>query len=542
VDEELLTQARSRVGTVLRGKYRIDGLLGVGGMAVVYAATHRNKKRFAIKVLHPELSMRSQVRARFLREGYAANSVGHAGAVTVLDDDVDDDGRAFLVMELLDGADLESLRERAGGRLPLQQSLAVVHELLDVLDAAHRHAIVHRDIKPANLLVLREGRLKVLDFGIARLRDAASKERMTQTGVTLGTPAFMAPEQAQGQDEEVDAQTDLWAAGATLFTVLSGRAVHEGSSSQQVLVRAATSRAPSLAVVAPEMPASVVRIVAKALAFDKAERWTAAAAMREALAEAYVERFADVPLTEALASLGSAIAEPHGMHSTVRQAAPSPAAEPPDGAAGPSSPADTSNLGLATTAASTMPPVRPPLEAAAPSPHANGTTTGAGTAAAQSQAKLRARPAPRARARQIAILAGIAGAVALVAAWAPQHVHGTAHGTGHGAAASPTAADPVRSAPPATDTARTTEPEAMGMTAISEPASAPAVAAARTPSSGSDPAAPAPPLHLPQAARAGTGAGAPVSAPVRLPASTSASATPKPSASPARSPLDMVLQ
>jgi serine/threonine-protein kinase len=536
VDEELLTQARSRVGTVLRGKYRIDGLLGVGGMAVVYAATHRNKKRFAIKVLHPELSIRGQVRARFLREGYAANSVGHSGAVAVLDDDVDEDGRAFLVMELLDGGDLESLRERAGGRLPLQQSLAVVHELLDVLDAAHRNAIVHRDIKPANLLVLREGRLKVLDFGIARLRDAASKERMTQSGVTLGTPAFMAPEQALGKDEEVDALTDLWAAGATLFTVLSGRAVHEGSSSQQVLVRAATSRAPSLAVVAPEVPEAVARIVAKALAFDKSERWTAAAAMRDALAEAYAEQFADVPLTDALAALGSTIPEPSGMDSTVRQASSPPARRPAEAPAGPSSPANASNLGLATTAASTAPPpVSPPLQPASRNPHGIGTTTGAGTAAAQSQPSLRARPGSRARTRQIAILACIAGAVALVAAWAPEHVRGAAQG----GASLPTVVDPVRSAPPATETARTTNPEAIGTTASSAPASAPVEAAAPSPPPGNR-SAPAVPLPLPPGPRASTATAAPV--PVRLPSSPSASGTPKPSATPPRSPLDMVLQ
>jgi serine/threonine-protein kinase len=529
VDEELLTEAQSRIGTVLRGKYHLDRLLGVGGMAVVYAATHRNKKRFAIKMLHPELSVRRNVRARFLREGYAANSVGHSGAVAVLDDDVDDDGRAFLVMELLDGADLESLRKKAGGRLPLPMSLAVVHELLDVLAAAHRNAIVHRDIKPSNLLVLREGRLKVLDFGIARLRDAASKEPMTQTGVRLGTPAFMAPEQALAKDHEVDAQTDLWAAGATLFTVLSGRTVHEGSSSQEVLVRAATSRAPSLAVVAPEVPSAVVDIVAKALAFDKSERWAAAGAMRDALAAAYAERFSDVPLAKALGALGAAVAEPSGLESTVFQAPEPPAPQPVEAAAGRASLAVAANLGLATTTESTT-PVSRPLRAAAPSPGVIvGTTTGAGHGGGPSQANLRARPG---RARQVAILAGIAGAVALVAVWAPQHVRGR----GQRAAGLPTASHPVSSALPATDIAQTTNPDATGTTSASSPESAEAVVS--TPAVGSDRIAPAPALPLPQAGHSGGAAVGPASGRARVPAS----ATPRPSASAPRSPLDMVLQ
>src|ERR1700730_3193067 len=122
-DNDLLARAQGRVGTVLRGKYRLDSVLGVGGMAVVYAATHRNKKRFAVKMLHPELSLHPQIRIRFLREGYAANSVEHPDAVAVLDDDVDEDGVAFLVMELLDGETVEELCARSGDRLPLPVAL-----------------------------------------------------------------------------------------------------------------------------------------------------------------------------------------------------------------------------------------------------------------------------------------------------------------------------------------------------------------------------------------------------------------------------------
>src|SRR5271156_5219094 len=114
---DLELSARARLGTVLRGKYRLDGVLGIGGMAVVYRATHRNQAEFAVKMLHPELSIREDVRTRFLREGYAANSVKHPGAVLVVDDDIAEDGAAFLVMELLDGVEVERFAARTGGRI-----------------------------------------------------------------------------------------------------------------------------------------------------------------------------------------------------------------------------------------------------------------------------------------------------------------------------------------------------------------------------------------------------------------------------------------
>lgn len=277
------------VGTVLRAKYHLDRVLGVGGMAVVYAATHRNQKRVAIKILHAELSLREDVRARFLREGYAANTVDHPGAVAVLDDDVTDEGAAFLVMELLEGESLEHLWEKSGRKLPAEAILALGHQLLDVLAAAHAKSIVHRDIKPANLFLTREGQLKVLDFGIARVRDAAASiAEATGSGLVLGTPAFMSPEQALARAQEIDARTDVWAAGATLFSLLAGRHVHEGENSQQVLIRAATTPAPSLGSIAPEAPRSIVELVDRALAFDKGERWPSAEAMRDAIRDAHL--------------------------------------------------------------------------------------------------------------------------------------------------------------------------------------------------------------------------------------------------------------
>src|SRR5262249_49111838 len=208
--------ARTRLGTVLRGKYRLDTVLGVGGMSIVYRAVHRNQAEFAIKMLLPEHAANEEIRSRFLREGYAANSVKHPGAVRVVDDDVSEDGAAFLVLELLHGIPCDQLCTERGGRLPFDVASAIGVEVLDVLEAAHSKGIIHRDIKPGNLFVLRDGTIKVLDFGIARVRETvATGIHTTGGGMLLGTPAFMAPEQALGKAGEVDLRADIWAMGAT---------------------------------------------------------------------------------------------------------------------------------------------------------------------------------------------------------------------------------------------------------------------------------------------------------------------------------------
>jgi serine/threonine-protein kinase len=191
-------------------------------MASVYEAVHRNGNRVAIKMLHPHLSINADLRSRFLREGYAANRVNHQGAVRVLDDDMTEDGSVFLVMELLKGETLDARWETRGSRLAHREVCEHAHQLLDVLAAAHGQGVVHRDIKPENLFLTTDGVLKVLDFGIARLRDASGAEGATQTGRMIGTPAFMPPEQALGRSRQIDGQTDLWAVGATMFTLVSG--------------------------------------------------------------------------------------------------------------------------------------------------------------------------------------------------------------------------------------------------------------------------------------------------------------------------------
>jgi len=275
--------ARARLGTWLGDKYRLDRVLGVGGMAIVFSAMHRNTKRVAVKMLRPSMKTHADTQRRFLREGYVANTVDHPGAVSVLDDDVTEDGTAFLVMELLEGATVEDIAGRSDRSMDVAATLNIAAQALDTLSAAHAKGIVHRDIKPANLFVTRSGRLKVLDFGIARLQDSSGSQSKTETGTAFGTPAFMGPEQALGKTGDIDARTDVWAVGATMFNLLAGRDVHVGENSQHVMVLAATQPARSLGSVRPDLGAPLVQIVDRALAFDRGDRWQTALAMRDAV-------------------------------------------------------------------------------------------------------------------------------------------------------------------------------------------------------------------------------------------------------------------
>jgi len=275
---------RARVGQTIKGKWRLDAILGAGGTATVYAATHRNGNRVAVKVLHRRFSGMPAERRRFAREGYFANKVEHPDVVRVLDEDVDDEGNPFLVMELLDGEPLVARWKAAGFRLPVPEALWIVDRLLGVLDAAHGHGIVHRDVKPDNLFLTACGGLKVLDFGIARLRGIGSG---TMRGVVLGTPGFTAPEQARGEWDIVGARTDIWAVGATLFALLTGRLVHEEQQTAAHLLRVSMEPAPPVHQIASDVPDAVARIIDRALSFTPQLRFESAAEMRQAVGTAF---------------------------------------------------------------------------------------------------------------------------------------------------------------------------------------------------------------------------------------------------------------
>jgi hypothetical protein len=293
-------RSKARVGHVLRDKWQIDRLIGIGGMAAVYAATHvKNGRKVALKVLHPEASMSKDTRARFLREGYAANKLEHPGTVQVLDDDVAEDGSAFLVMELLLGESLEDRRERLGGRLPALELLRIAERVLDVLAVAHEKGVVHRDLKPDNVFLCDDGAVKLLDFGIARVREPAQKHQTLTSAGAMGTPGYMPPEQARGRWDDVGPRSDLWALGATLFTGLTGRLVHHAETPNELLLAAMTQQAPKLASLVPSIAPEIAALVDRALAREPEARWPDARAMLAALQTALAQ------LSEPAAGRGS---------------------------------------------------------------------------------------------------------------------------------------------------------------------------------------------------------------------------------------------
>jgi eukaryotic-like serine/threonine-protein kinase len=286
-DEEI---AARRIGTQI-GAWRVERLLGVGGMASVFFCRREDGFAAAIKLLHPYLSQIEELRKRFLREGPIGSALAAVGPLCeglaqVLESGVTADGAAYLAMEVLEGETVFDRMARLG-TLPVHEVLALADKVLDVLVVAHAHGVIHRDIKPENLHLGSDGRIKVLDFGIARVLDPIitgvaelPDKTATKTGVALGTSEYMAPEQAMGHIQEIDGRTDLFGLGATMFRLLAGRQVHGAVAEARLLIAAATEKAPRLAPLAPEVPPAVCAVVDRSLAFKKMQRYPDAVTMR----------------------------------------------------------------------------------------------------------------------------------------------------------------------------------------------------------------------------------------------------------------------
>lgn len=271
-------------GAVLAGTYEIERLLGRGGMGEVWLARHLRLagKQVAIKVLHVDRALPQEALARFRREAEIAARLEHPNIVQVLDFNTLPSGQPYLVMEYLKG---QSLAARAQGQpLPLDQLFVLMRQVGAALQAAHHAGVVHRDLKPENIFLVPTAagdQVKVLDFGISKLSDSNSVQ--TTDSTLIGTPLYMSPEQALGNNREVGPQSDLFSLGSILFELLAGRAPFFAESVARVVFRIAYEQAPSLRELRPDLPEHVLRAVGHALERERERRTPTIEALVEEL-------------------------------------------------------------------------------------------------------------------------------------------------------------------------------------------------------------------------------------------------------------------
>jgi eukaryotic-like serine/threonine-protein kinase len=266
----------SREGEVLSGKYRLEKMLGKGAVGLVYRAQNTLIGRtVAIKLLRPEHASDDELVARFLREARAANLVRHPNVVDVLDIGQDEDGVPFIVEEFLEGQDLAKYVQRQGGRLSVQTTLQLMVPVCEAVGLAHSKGVVHRDLKPENVFLSEVGPNtvpKLLDFGLSRVQLLPEDVRMTATGMTMGSPAYMSPEQIEGS-KELDARADVWSLGVILFEVLTGNLPFRGESHVAVFVQIAWAEPPRIENVLPNVPADLATVVSRCLRREREQRY-----------------------------------------------------------------------------------------------------------------------------------------------------------------------------------------------------------------------------------------------------------------------------
>lgn len=278
------------VGTTLNSTYAVERLLGEGGMGRVYLAQHKRitKKRVAIKVLHADLARDPQVLARFQREAESAAVISHPNVVTVLDVDVTPRGMPYMVCEFLEGIDLaDHLKEVQ--RLDVVDAVSITRQLCQGLAAAHARGVIHRDLKPPNIFLVGDFSkgapqhlfAKVLDFGLSRFHGGEGEQNLTKTGFIMGTPSYMAPEQARGQ--RVDQRADVYGLGTILYTVLTGRAPFQGETPQAIILALLNSEPPRPRSLVPTIPPHLELVIERAMARNPEERYPDMAAFEQAL-------------------------------------------------------------------------------------------------------------------------------------------------------------------------------------------------------------------------------------------------------------------
>ncbi|MBW2263352.1 MAG: serine/threonine protein kinase [Deltaproteobacteria bacterium] len=282
---ETISPGYQWVGRTIAEKYEILSLLGEGGMGAVYMAKHTAVgKRFAIKLLHEQFVHHTEMVARFMREARAAGEVGHDNIIEVYDIGKEPSGSVYMVMEVLEGYSLEDVVHAC----PIPPPLAtyILLQVLSVLEAAHAHGIVHRDMKPDNVFLTtmagQPNYVKVLDFGIAKIKDAEGGHGLTQTGTMMGTPYYMSPEQARGA-KDIDHRTDLYACGVMFYQMLTGKFPFEAPNIPALLVKITCEDPVPVQQIDPQIPAELATSIEKAMAKEVDVRFQTAAEFGEAI-------------------------------------------------------------------------------------------------------------------------------------------------------------------------------------------------------------------------------------------------------------------
>ncbi|QQR91398.1 MAG: serine/threonine protein kinase [Myxococcales bacterium] len=277
-----------KIGTILQDRYRIVRKLGEGGMGDVYEAEHTLIGRHvAVKCLLPEFAKNPEVVERFKREARAATMVGNEHIIDVTDMGQLPDGSPFIVMEMLEGREFAGLIEDEGP-LPVGRTVRIIQQVCNALSAAHAKGIVHRDLKPENIfLVTKHGNpdfVKVLDFGISKVKEHKDsvQKSLTRTGVMMGTPHYMSPEQAQGL-ATTDHRTDIYALGVISYLALAGRVPFDGDTLPSLMVQVMTTEAEFLTDLRQDIPEALDAVIRKALTKDPADRYASAADLRRHL-------------------------------------------------------------------------------------------------------------------------------------------------------------------------------------------------------------------------------------------------------------------
>jgi serine/threonine-protein kinase len=296
-------------GTVLEGAYRITRLLGEGGMGAVYEAVQlRLNKRVAVKVMSRELAANSEALARFHREAEITSLLGHAHLVTIIDFGMAQTGEPYLVMEYLDGEDLEHRIQR-DGRLSIDTAVHITRQVASALSATHAKDVVHRDLKPANIFLLQMAGepdfVKVLDFGISKMK--AARTKLTRALSILGTPNYMSPEQATGMIDEIDHRTDQWALACIAWEMLSGRSPFAADDLSVLLYQIINLAPQPLSKRVPDLPSEVEPVLRRALSKQMSDRFPSITDFSRAFGVAALGRPAEVTPPPVLVSRTPAI-------------------------------------------------------------------------------------------------------------------------------------------------------------------------------------------------------------------------------------------